>query len=199
MAATKALSKAGKLRHKRAARRGRPLTPNVMREPNGRISRAITLPEPADKLALEVRARQLGVSVEAARDARLATYIGRLAILGVEDGAGGISDEQYKAAQTFLEIRNNWLRAIGSPAAVFEERIGLPDGQAQEEAVRHDKARYEAMMTALQEAQFDNRQENLRAALQYLVIDDLELAYMIGALRLALNALHRHFCFKNNL
>jgi len=48
-------------------------------------------------------------------------------------------------------------------------------------------------MKTLQEAQFDNRAANLGAALQYLVIDDLELPHMIGTLRLALNALHRHF------
>jgi len=197
MAVIKAQSKAGKLKHKRALRRGqngkvgRPFVQGVAREPNGRISRAITPPEPADKLALEVRARQLGVSVEKARDPRLGTYIGRLAILGAKHG--GLSDEQYQAALTFLEIRNNWLRAIGSPAAHYEERIALSEGESQEEAVKRDKARYETMMKALQEAQFDNRQENLGAALQYLVIEDKELPYMIGTLRLALNALARHF------
>jgi len=40
----------------------------------------------------------MGVGVEEARDPRLATYIGRLARLGVETGAGGISSAQYDAA-----------------------------------------------------------------------------------------------------
>jgi len=139
------------------------------------------------------RARRLGVSVKGARDPRLATYIGRLYRPGQSDG---LSRDQYEAALTFLQIRNNWLRAIGAPAAHYEERTGLPDEQNQEEAVRRDKARYEAMRQALQEAQFDAPHENLHAALQYLVIDDLELPHMLGTLRLALNALAHHFCLK---
>jgi len=173
------------------AKRGRPMIEGVFREPNGRISRAKKPPEPADKLALEARARQLGVSVRQARDPRLGSYIGRLVILGAEHG--GLSEAQYGAALRFLEVRNNWLRAIGSTAAHYEERVASSEDDSQEEAVKRDKARYEAMMKALQEAQFDNRQENLGAALQYLVIDDLELPYMIGTLRVALNALSRHF------
>jgi len=207
--AAKALSKAGKLKIKRAMRRakvGRPFIEGVAREPNGRISRAITPPEPADKLALTVRARQLGVSVEAARDPRLGTYIGRLSILGVEarggegetrtgsvKNAGGISREQYDAAQTFLEVRNNYLRAILSPAAVYDERIALTDGETQEEAAKRDIARYEAALRAVQAAQLESPTDNLYAALQCLVIEDKELPYMVGTLRLVLNALHRHF------
>jgi len=63
--------------------------------PNGRISRAVTPQEPADRLALVVRAQKMGVGVEEARDPRL---VGRLARLGVETGAGGISSAQYDAA-----------------------------------------------------------------------------------------------------
>jgi len=121
MGLSKVQSKAGKLKIKRTARRGRPLTPNVAREPNGRISRSAAHQEPADRLALAVRARKLGVGVEEARDPRLATYIGRLAILGAKDGAGGISGTQYDAAQTFLEVRNNYQRAILSSGAIWEE------------------------------------------------------------------------------
>jgi len=193
MTVTKAGSKAGRLKARRGRRGRPPIIPNRPREPNGRISRARSVREPADRLALVVRARQLGVSVEQARDPRLATYIGRLNRLGKDDG---LSYAQYQAALTFLQIRNNWLRAIGSPAAHYEERIGLSDEQNQEEAVKRDKARYEAMRQALKEAQFDAPHENLYAALQYLVIDDLELPHMVGTLRLALNALDRHFCCK---
>jgi len=192
MGVTKALAKAARLKAKRT-RRGRPFIQDTVREPNGRISRARRGRDPADRLALGIRARQLGVSIEDARDPRLASYIGRLNRLGKSDG---LSIEQYQAAQTFLQVRNNWLRAIGSPAAHYEERIGLSDGEFQEEAVKRDKARYEAMMKAIKEAQFDAAHEPLGVALQYLVIDDLELPHMIGTLRLALNALDRHFCCK---
>jgi len=45
----------------------------------------------------------------------------------------------------------------------------------------------------VQEAQMDNGRENIYAALQYVIIDGRELPYLLGAVRLALNALHRCF------
>jgi len=193
MGLSKVQSKAGKLKIKRAVRRGRPLTPNVAREPNGRISRALKPQEPADRLALAVRARKLGVRVEEARDPRLATYIGRLALLGVKNGAGGISAAQYDAAQTFLEVRNNYQQAILSPGALWGECAQKTFGETGEEAARRNIARYEEMMKSLQEAQNTAPCENLGAALQYIVIEDREMHHMLGTLRLALNALARHF------
>jgi len=188
-------SRAAKLR--RYKRRGRPLTPNVAREPNGRISRAKVPPEPANRLALEVRARRMGVSVSEARDPRLATYIGRLYRLGAEHG--GISRDQYAAALAFLEIRNNYQRAILSQGATWDECTQRTFGESEEETTRRNIARYEAMMKALREAQFDVPHENLYAPLQYLVIDDLELPYMIGTLRVALNLLCHHFFIDKNM
>jgi len=49
------------------------------------------------------------------------------------------------------------------------------------------------MMKSLQQAQSAAPCENLSAALQYIVIEDRELPHMLGTLRLALNALARHF------
>jgi len=193
MGLPKVQSKAGKLKIKRAARRGRPLTLNVAREPNGWISRRTTLQEPANRLALAVRARKLGVGVEEARDPRLATYIGRLAILGAEKGAGGISGAQYDAAQTFLEVRNHYQWAISSPDAIWEERAQRTFGETEDETTRRNIARYEAICKSLQEAQNTSPYENIGAALQYIVIEDRELPHMLGTLRLALNALARHF------
>ncbi|MET3560915.1 hypothetical protein ABID39_001631, partial [Bartonella japonica] len=37
------------------------------------------------------------------------------------------------------------------------------------------------------------RQYNLYAALQYLVIEDQILPYLVNSLRVALNALHKYF------
>jgi len=181
MGLSKVQSKAGKLKIKRAVRRGRPLTPNVAREPNGRISRRVTHQEPADRLALMVRARKLGVGVEEARDPRLATYIGRLAILGAKKGAGGISGAQYDAAQTFLEVRNNYQRAILSSGATWEECVQRTFGEMEAETTRRNIARYEAMMKSLQQAQSAAPCENLSAALQYIVIEDRELPHVSRA------------------
>jgi len=142
-------------------------------------------------LALEVRARHLGLSVDEVRDPRTATYIGRLAMMGAE--AGGLSEQQYQVAQKFLEIRNNYQRAILSPDAAWEERVIRTFGETEEETTRRNIARYEAMMKAVQEAQLKSPNENFHAALQYLVIEDKELPHMVGTLRLVLNALYRHF------
>ncbi|MET3560894.1 hypothetical protein ABID39_001610 [Bartonella japonica] len=49
------------------------------------------------------------------------------------------------------------------------------------------------MQEALREAQCLYRQYNLYAALQYLVIEDQILLYLVNSLRVALNALHKHF------
>jgi len=197
VAATKALSKAGKLALKRqiraggASRRGRPRIEGVAREANGRISRAVNPPEPADKLALEVRAWKTGVSVEEARDPRLATYIGRLARLGAQDG---LSARQYEAALIFLEVLNDYRKAIVSPAAIWGDiaLTGEEAGLTIEEATSRAKARYQGAIAAVQEAQAQNPHDNLYAALQYLVIEDRELPAMVGTLRLLLNALAKY-------
>jgi len=190
----KTVSKAQKLAAKRQNRRGRPYIQDVAREPNGRISRAIVPPqrEPADKLALEVRARKMGVSVSEARDARLSTYIGRLAIWGTK--GGGISDEQYDTALRFLVIYNDWRKACGSPAAFWEEKSAEERFVLSVEEVSSlAKLRYSAARQAIQEAQNQHPHDNLYASLQYLVIEDKELPHMVGTLRLALNALAREF------
>jgi len=189
----KAGSKGKKLATKRHARGkvGRPLVEGMAREPNGRISRTRRPSEPVDKLALQARARKMGVSIEQARDPCLATYIGRLYRLG--DKAGGISRDQYAAALTFLEVRNNWSRAILSPGATWDECAQRTFGETQEETTRRNIARFEAMMKAIREAQLFNRTDNLQAVLQYIVIDDLELPHMVGTLRVILNVLHKHF------
>jgi len=47
------------------------------------------------------------------------------------------------------------------------------------------------------EAQFEERSENLYAALQYVVVEDKELPHLLGATRIVLNALHRLFMQSN--
>jgi len=186
--------KAGSRAAKLKAKRGRPFIEGVVREPNGRISRAKVPSEPANRLALEVRARQMGVSVEEARDPRVTTYIGRLYRLGKDDG---LSREQYEAAQAFLTVLNDYRKAIQSPAAVYDERVARGEGMGEAEAAREAKARYETVMRVITQAQFEHRRDNLHAALQHVVIEDRELPHLIGTLRLLLNALARHFFEKS--
>jgi len=171
-------------------RRGRPRLEGRLREPNGRIARA---QKPAALQALQARARHAGLTLAQARDPRAETYLGRLAIFGRGDG---LSRDQYEAAQNFLALRNDYRRSLLSPGAYYEAtgiRLG-EDNMAEYTAwAGRVKKRYNGALKAIQEAQLDNGRENIYAALQYVIIDGLELPYLLGAVRLALNALHRHF------
>lgn len=172
------------------ARRGRPRMEGKLREPNGRVSRAA---QPPSLLALQARAFHTGLTLEQAKDPRAETYLGRLAIFGRGDG---LSRDQYEAAQQFLQLRNEYQRSLLSPGAYYEATgIRLQaDNMAEYEAwAARVKKRYSGALKAVQEAQIDNGRENLYAALQYVIIEDLELPYLLGAVRMALNALHRHF------
>jgi len=175
---------------KRHSRRGRPRIEGKLREPNGRLSRA---KDPAVRVALEARARHTGLSIAQAADPRAENYLGRLAMLGREEGLG---HDQYAAAIKFLEIRNDYHRSLLSPGAYYETtglRFGVDNIEEYAAWCRRVRRRYTAALKAVQEAQFDNGHENLYAALQYVIIDGLELLHLLGATRMVLNALHRHF------
>ena len=186
-------SKAGKLRAKR--RRGRPRIQGIVREPNGRRSRAKRPREAIDKLAIRMRAKHTGLSEKQARDPRAESYIGRLFMLGSE--SGGISEEQYNAAIRYLEINNDYKKALQSPAAYYDDLSTVADPERYEEFCKRAKRQYKEARAAIQEAQFDNRFDNLYAALQYIVLEDLELPHLVGTTRLVLNVLSRHFFLAN--
>ncbi|WP_295735630.1 hypothetical protein [uncultured Bartonella sp.] len=189
----KARSKAGKLRPKRG--RGRPRIEGIAREPNGRRSRAKKPREAIDRLAILMRAKHTGLSEKQAKDPRASTYIGRLFLAGPE--CGGISEDQYNAALKFIEVDNNYKKALLSPAAYYDDFNSTPNPELYEAFCKRAKKQYLAAREAIQEAQFDNRIDNLYAALQYIVLEDLELPHLVGATRLVLNALNRHFFLAN--
>ncbi|UXM95390.1 hypothetical protein N5853_01735 [Bartonella sp. HY329] len=171
-------------------KRGRPKIKGKLREANGRVSRA---KEPVQKLAIEARAKAHKITIEQAKDPRAQTYLGRLSLFG---RAGGISADQYQAATRFLEIRNDYRRSLLSPGAYYEAtgiKLGSENMEEYTAWVQRARRRYSAALKAIQEAQFDNAHENLYAAIQYILIDDRELPHLLGALRMVLNALHRHF------
>jgi len=180
------------IKYNKSKKRGRPRKEGVLREANGRISRA---KQPAACVALAARARHTGLDPAHASDPRAATYIGRLNMMGSHDG---LSRDQYEAALKFLEVRNDYQRSLLSPGAYYESRsqhsrLNDDDLVDYNQWVTRAKRRYDQAMKALQEAQFDNSSENLYAALQYILINGQELPHLLGATRIALNALARHF------
>ncbi|EJF85317.1 hypothetical protein [Bartonella rattimassiliensis] len=158
-----------------------------LREANGRISRAKLPREAANQLAIEMRAKRFGLTLQEAKNPLAGTYIGRLCLQGV------ITQEQYDAAQQYLQIRNNYLCAKGFPNAIYDEMPSSADDKARDKWVAFATERFINMQEALREAQCLYKQYNLYAALQYLVIEDQMLPYLVNSLRAALNVLHRYW------
>ena len=183
-------------RKKLKRRPGRPRLEGILREPNGRPSRAKKPREAVDRLAILMRAKHTGLSETDAKDPRASTYIGRLFIAGIDKG--GISEDQYNAALKFIEVDNNYKKALLSPTAYYDEFNSTPNPERYEAFCKRAKKQYLAAREAIQEAQFDNKIDNLYAALQYIVLEDREMHHLVGAVRLVLNALNKHFARINH-
>ncbi|WP_455475002.1 hypothetical protein [Bartonella sp. B30(2025)] len=180
-------------KRKKRAKRGRPRIEGRMREKNGRISRAKRPREAIDKLTIAMRAKHFGLTVEEAKNPLSGTYIGRLCLLGYRQDPSGISQDQYDAAQKYLEVRNDYLCAKGLPSGYYDDFIPLSDEEAQERWIQKATDRYEDMKEAIKEAQDLYHQHNFYAALQCLVIEDQSLSYLVHSLRIILNVLHKYF------
>ncbi|WP_412058233.1 hypothetical protein [Bartonella sp. DGB2] len=189
---------------KRKKARGRPRIEGVAREPSGRISRSgrgftrcgANDNEPIDLLALRMRAKHAGLSLEDAKNPLAATSIGRLRLLGREQG---LSEAQYDAAEKYLQVRNNYLCAKGFAHGYYDRPQSQDFTGTVEEWVIKCTKRWQDARLALKEAQFDNPDDNLFAAIQYIVEDDMDVSHLVGALRLALNALSRHFLLDKSM
>lgn len=185
----KAATKAEKIRR----RRGRPRIEGAAREPNGRVSRSGIDHGPADVVALEARRRHLGLTREQAKDQKAGTYIGYLNLLGKRDG---LSNDQYEAACQFQSLYRAYQRAIQSPGRLLDGDGGMASAEiteAYEEWAKRTKTAYDECRSAIQEAQNEQRQSNLWAALDLCVIQGHHMPHMLGDLRILCNALARHF------
>ncbi|WP_019224547.1 hypothetical protein [Bartonella rattimassiliensis] len=157
-----------------------------VREANGRISRAKLPREAANQLAIEIRAKRFGLTLQEAKNPLSGSYIGRLCLQGV------LTQEHYDAAQQYLQIRNDYLCAKGLPNAIYDEMPSSADDKARDKWVAFATEQFINMQEALKEAQCLYRQYNLHAALQYLVIEDQMLPHLVNSLRVALNVLHKY-------
>ncbi|WP_273754090.1 hypothetical protein [Bartonella sp. MM73XJBT.G] len=174
-------------KRKKRAKRGRPRINGCIREPNGRISRTKMPHDPIEKLAIEMRAKRFGLTIEEAKNPLSATYIGRLYLQGV------INQDQYDAAQKYLEVRNNYLCAKGLPNAIYDKMPSSSDEAAREKWVEFATKQFFNMQEVIKETQHLYRQYNFYVALQYLIIEDQTLSYLVPSLRIVLNALLKYF------
>ncbi|MCZ2204423.1 hypothetical protein [Bartonella sp. A05] len=180
-------------KRKKRAKRGRPRINGCVREPNGRILRAKKPYAPADQLVIQMRMKHFGLRYEDAKSPLAGSYIGRLCLSG---GKEGISQEQYDAAQQYLQVRNDYLCAKGLPSGHYDNIVTSQDQDGLEKWVTIATNRYEDMKEAIKEVQCLHPSHNFYAALQYLVIENQSLPYLVNSLRIVLNALHKHFCGK---
>ncbi len=175
--------------------KGRPRKAGVKRTKSGAISRAKgAYNENADAIAL--RMRVFGLTEKEARDQKAATYIGRLCLAGHRKSTDGISQDQYEAAQAYLEARQNFQKAVKSPNALATGSGGASgaEGAGYDQWCQRAVAKFEAIKLAIQTEQgfHENRGANMFAAVNYLLERDEQIPHMIGDLRLALNAIGHH-------
>ncbi len=174
-------------KRKKRAKRGRPRINGCVREPNGRISRAKTPREPVDQLAIKMRAKRFGLTIEDAKNPLSGSYIGRLYL------QGELNQDQYDAAQKYLEVRNDYLCAKAFPSAIYDKMPSSSDETAREKWVEFATEQFVNTQEVIRDAQCLYRQYNLFASLQYLVVEDQYLSHLVPSLRIALNALQKYF------
>jgi len=176
-----------------------------IREPNGRLSRrivhinardAMTAKE-AQSVVVAARMRHFGLSEDAAAlnvagRPNAGSLHGRMALAG--DKAGGITREQWDAAEWWIGKRAAWLRAIESP----NQETGRTEGGGQFDPDRHAEfcrmaiASWHAVCDCIQTASTETRSP-LASALDVFLVRGHHLNHMVGDLRIALNAVHRRF------
>lgn len=171
--------------------RGRPRKDEAFRTESGRISRA---KEPADKLALEVRAKMAGISIVEAKDQKAESFIGVLSIRGPSHG--GITEEQYRALIGYRDLCQEHARALDTPGSHIKGEGGTGGEFDLDRYARWSsgvKERYDRMRRAIYHAQEIHAGDNLWGALDVCVRQDLRMWHSVASLRLAANALAKNF------
>lgn len=162
-----------------------------MRKQDADISQVKVRQDPVNQLAIEMRAKRFGLTIEEAKNPLSGTYIGRLCLQGV------LTQDQYDVAQKYLEVKNDYSCAKGLPSAVYDEMPSSSDETAREKWVEFATGQFSNIQEVIRETQCLYRQYNLHAALQYLVVEDQILPHLVLSLRIALNVLQKYFDQKN--
>lgn len=184
-AATKAMSRAERLRRKR----GRPCKADVARTDGGRISRAANNDEPsAFSVAQETRMRLYSISKEDAGQPEANSVIGRLKL------SGEVSSDQYEALDRFILSHQTYMKAIQAPDSLKVPGVGSSAAteEADQEWRLKVEKKYKEARKAIRDAQ-NHCNGNLYAAVDYLGFRDEFHAHMIGDIRLVGNVLIRHY------
>lgn len=181
---------------KRQKGRREPHTDDLSRRPEdvqARINDALDRDE-RDTIATGVEARQrvLGVSPANSRDQMAGSFVGRLYL------QRSLLRVQYEAAMSWLEDAEGYMWAMGSPRTPGAVNLNAVRGGASKAenigAARNAFNRYERALKAVTEKQIELRgTANLYGALSICVVQDRPVEHLVGDLRLALNALAKHY------
>lgn len=174
-------------------RPGRPRQ-NAPREGNGRINRSwlVTQTERAAMdTAVSARQRLFGLDENQAKQGEGGSVIGRLVLNKV------LRRDQYDAAKRFLEVRNAYQRSIGAVPDFSQPREGGPPSDEPERAWEafciNARRSHDSMLRVLRDLMAQERSPAVMAALDTIVVKDAHVENLVGPLRIALNALGRHF------
>jgi len=162
--------------------------------------------------ALMARWRVHHVPMEKLRDQMAGSYIGRLCLSHLSAGGDelvGITLTQYDAAQAYMADLRAYHVAIDAPKQMGAIDLNAVHGRSHHENVKRSEQAIVRFLGAnkdgsggatgaIRDAQMvvGNR-GNLYAAMELCVIKDVDLHHMVGDVRLALNALARHYGLGN--
>lgn len=176
------------------------------REPNGRLSRQIEdvvtrlgedriLADQQERAtvapAIVARSRVFGVPVAIGLDQRAGTFVGRLRM------ADELTLHQYIAAELYRDQCEVYAFAMAAPRQPGAIDLNATRGTTNTENVEASQracSQYEKALEAVTAAQNKLRlRANLYGALNLCVVQDRELPHLVDDLRLALNALVKHY------
>lgn len=166
------------------------------REPNGRLSRrkahvlsreAMAAKE-ARSVVVAARMRMFGLSEARASTQEGGPVIGRM-LLREE-----LDDDQAEAAARYLEIRNAYHRAIGAVSDTGRAPPPEEEGEGTyEDFCYRARKRWSAAEGVIRDVMQEQRSPAPASALEHFIVRDMYVPELVGPLREALNALHRHF------
>ncbi|EJF84047.1 hypothetical protein MCU_00715 [Bartonella elizabethae Re6043vi] len=94
-----------------------------MRKQDAYTSQVTVRQDPVNQLAIEMRAKRFCLTIEEAKNPLSGTYVGRLYLKGV------LTQDQYDAAQKYLEVKNDYSCAKGLPSAIYDEMPSSSDAK----------------------------------------------------------------------
>lgn len=172
---------------------------NAPRTPSGQKSRSKAAREwittqterAAMEPALSARQRLFGLSEADAREGKAGSVVGRLVLNKV------LRPDQYEAGKRYLEVTNAYQRSIGAAPDFTQPRESLPASDDPEKAWKafcgHARRAHGAMLAVIRDVMVAERSPDPAAALDAFLVRDRHDPRLLGALRVSLNALGRHF------